>query len=208
MYGRVEPLEELLASGGAIAVFAVVGVAAGAWMLVSQLRSVDDAEVRIANDRLLDPRRAWVQGATFVLQRLHDNAYVEEDVIRAMLSRSWGIDTAAELDATVARLAEEESHAWGLTRAMLLLRSAVAVGWIDNDTSFDRCYALGAVLQSRYDGWDAMVADLLHRRRTWKGLPEDGSRDDADMAELLEVVAELRRSIWKQTSWSRPLTAP
>lgn len=201
-------LEAILAgpNGGAlIAGMAVLGVGFGAWSFVSRLRSTDDAEVQIANDRLLDKRRAWVQGASFILMRLHDNAYLSEDIIRPMLANSWGIESPEELDATVSRLVAEEKDAWGLLRALLLVRSAVAVGWVSNDASFQRCYAIGQELQQVYDSWEALGRDALARRRAWRGLATDGSQDDEDMKELVTVVDYLRDTTWSQTPWTRPL---
>jgi len=202
------PLELLLGSGGTIALIAAMLAVGFVWSFVARRRLANDPETKMALDRQLDPRRSWVQGASFILMRLHDNAYLSRDLISDMLAQSWGISSRAELDATVARLVREEKDAWGLLRALLLLRSAVAVGWLTNEASFERCFEVGGELQSRYTGWEDLAQDILRRRRAWWDLPEDGSADDEDMKEVVAVVDYLRDTQWKQTPWTARLDRP
>lgn len=189
--------------GLAFVVLALVGGVV--WSFVARKRAAEDPETHMANDLLLDKRRGWVQGASLILMRLTDNAYLSEDLIGGMLKQSWGIGSAQELDATVARLVAEEKDAWGLLRAMLLLRSAVAVGWLSNERSFERCYEVGKQLQERYDSWNAMAADVLASRRARFGLPIDGSGDTEDMKEVVASVEYLAATQWRKTPWSMGL---
>ncbi|MEZ4316693.1 MAG: DUF1266 domain-containing protein [Myxococcota bacterium] len=201
-------LESLLAGlgvGGTFALTAALGLVGMFFAFRSMRQRMRDPEVLAAADLQANPRRGWVQGATFILQRGWDNAYAGEDIIRPMLAGSWGIRTAEELDAQVDELLEQGDDAMILLRAMLLVRSAVAVGWISNDASFQRCYAIGTRLQARYPSWQAMADDALRARREWCGVPLDGSADDEGMAEVAAAAAELARTHWRSIDWKLPL---
>lgn len=190
---------------GTIALFVVMFGGMMVWSFLERRKLANDPETHMANDRLIDPRRAWVQGASQILMRLHDNAYLEEELIRTMLRESWGLSGPSDLDATVSRLVSTEKNAWGLLRAMLLLRSGVAVGWLSNEASFARCFEVGRELQAVYQSWDALGEAALRARRRFFGMAEDGSQDDEDMREVVESVRYLRSTLWKTTPWDRPL---
>lgn len=205
-FGGLETLLAGLGSLGIIALALVLGVVGAVYALVAQRRRGKDPEVLAAADRLADQRRGWVQGATFILQRGWDNAYVEADVIRTMLGNAWGLNSAEELQAQVSTLLSEGDDAWTLLRAMLLVRSAVAVGWMTNDASFLRCYEIGGKLQQRYPSWAAMSADVLRSRRERFGMPIDGSADNEGMAEVAASAAYLAKTHWKEIPWQLTLS--
>ena len=201
---------EMVASGqggmASIALFGAVFVISGIWSIRARRELEEDPETHMANDRLIDKRRTWVQGASLILMRLSDNAYLEEELIRTMLDESWGLSDKQGLDEQVARLLENEQDAWGYMRALLLLRSAVAVGWLSNEASFARCFEVGKLVQQRYPSWEALAEDTLKRRRAWRGLPVDGSGDDEDMDEFGIVLAHLRKNQWRSTPWGLDLS--
>ena len=201
-------LEALLAglgSTGIIALALVLGVFGAGYAFVAQRRRMKDPEVLAQADRLADARRGWVQGATFILQRGWDNGYVDADVIRSMLASSWGLRSHEALQAQVSKLLSEGDDAWTLLRAMLLVRSAVAVGWMTNDASFLRCFEIGNKLQRRYPSWNAMRDDLLRSRRERFGMPADGSADDEGMSEVVASADYLAKTHWREIPWALPL---
>lgn len=173
--------------------------------VVRFLMTPGEWEVRAAADRK-DPARAWLQGTTFILQRGDDYGYVDDGQIGVMLEDSWGVTDLPSLRATVADLeGRADEPAWNLLRAMLLLRSATAMGWVDNEASFRECFRLGARLQSGYPSWEAMGEDLLRSRRAWRELPLDGSDDDDDMELVVDSLNDVRKSHWSTVPWTTPL---
>lgn len=172
--------------------------------LIWFVMSPAEYEVKAREDRK-DPKRAWVQGAVFLLTDTDDYAYMSEGSIGVMLEDAWGITSMEGLRNKVAALADDSDEpAWDLIRAMLLLRSAVAMGWLDNETSFTRCRALGLLLQERYDGWDAMAEDLLRSRRRWLEIDPDGADDDGDdhdMDAVLRARASLKKTHHTKIPW-------
>lgn len=198
-------LIESLGAGGMFAVAIALAVVGTFFAMRSQRAHLQDSEVRAAADFQANPRRAWVQGAMFILQRGWDNAYVEPEIIGPNLRAGWDIATAEQLEQQVTELLEGEGDAWGLLRAMSLTRSAVAVGWMTNEASFERCFAIGKRLQQRYPSWQAMASDALRERRAWRDLPLDGSGDDDAMQEIAESARELADSHWKSIDWQRSL---
>lgn len=179
--------------------FAVVAVLA--WWAFTPA----EYEVRTAEDRK-DPKKAWVQGVGLLLMDDGDYAYMSDGSIQVMLEDAWGITDRDGLESTLAGLeARTEERAWNVARAFLLLRSAVAMGWLDNPTSWARCLALGVKLQDAYRSWDEMAEDLLRSRRRWREVPEDGSDDSEDMEAVVERVADMKRGHWKTVSWAAAL---
>lgn len=176
-------------------------VAAVAWMLFRPA-----AHQRRQSEDRRDPRRAWVQGAAFGLMGGADYAYMPEGDVRRLLADGWSITDPAQWEAVVADLeGKRDELAWNLARAMLLTRAAVAVGTLDNTRSWERALAQGVKLQGAYPSWRAFADDLLASRRRWRGLPIDGSGDDADMREVVDAIRALESDLWKKVSWARAL---
>lgn len=209
MDGISEWLGAILAGTGSVAtiglaVVAIIGMVV--WNVLSHRKLAKDPETLMALDAQLDKRRVWVQGASLILMQLVDNAYEDKEMITEMLSSSWGINNAQELDATVNELVTEQAdNAWRQACALLLLRSAVAIGWLSNEASFDRCYEVGAQLQARYLTWDNMAQDVLRYRREYFGMAPDGSEDGEHTKALIECIDYLRKNTWRKTPWKLPL---
>jgi len=188
-----------------VCVVLVLGVGVAALYV---LLSPAEYELKAAEDKK-EPRRAWVQGASFLLMDGDDYAYMSDGTIGVMLEDAWRITGPTMLEGEVGRLAAAPDRpAWNLVRAMLLLRAAVSMGWVDNEDSFTRCAELGERLQEHYDGWEPMAADLLRSRRAWLGIDLDGADDDDDDNDMYEVTRALdglRRSHYPTVPWALAL---
>lgn len=190
-----------LIGGCVCALIALLVAVAVLWWVVSP----SEAEAQMKEDRK-DPRKAWIQGVGFTLMGGRDHAYLTDTAIGAMLEDAWHITDVGGFEAMAAELAgRPDERAWNLTRAILLTRAAVAVGYLDNAASWARCLKLGVMLQDTYRSWDAFAEDLLRSRRRWCEAPEDGSDDPEHMAEVAAEVAALRADHWKTVSWAQAL---
>ena len=127
-----------------------------------------------------------------------DYAYFDLMSVYPMLQSDWGINKQPDLERLVDQLEQGEDGAWDLVRAMLLARSAMAVGWWTADKSWQRCYWLGKALQNRYPDWQSMTDDLLRSRQVWSG-GEGRQRVESQ-------VAAMRQQVWATAPWNTPLS--
>ncbi len=167
-------------------------------VIARKLLSPDEAENQWMVDAR-DPRKRWAQGAFFLLTSQQDYAYLADGQVRVMLEDAWGIADATQLEATVQQLETSLGGAWDLVRAMLLARSAVAVGFMDDATSWERVRRQSAALQQTYEDWQPMADHLVASRRAWLGTPDDGSGDDDDMKAVLTDIGDVASTIWPKT---------
>lgn len=103
-------------------------------VVAKKLLGPDEAEKQWTADAG-EPTKRWAQGAFFILTSQQDYAYLADGQVRVMLEDAWGITDAQQMEATLQRLETSLGGAWDLVRAMLLARSAVAVGFMDDGAS-------------------------------------------------------------------------
>lgn len=182
--------------GVAIAIlFAVVGFGISKVRPSAAAKMMADAKV---------PERHWAQGAFGVLcTDSSDYGYANKWDTKLMLKEWWSIESEAALWSKLEELERVEDSAWDLCRAMLLTRSAAAVGWLSQDESWKRVGKQRELLQRAFSDWEEFGESVLRGRRRWLEIDPEGSQDSKDkrMTETLQNRKRLRKSIWKTVKY-------
>lgn len=186
------------------AIVLAVGVAAGAgvWLLARR----PDARARLAADAA-DPYRRWVQSAFLLVTGDCDYAHLPGAEARRMLAHWWDVYGSLELRRVLAQLADPSGgeHAWPLLRFILVSRLGVAAGMVADEVSWDEILPVARRLQAAYPGWRAMARAYVQARRQWRELPLDGSADDEGMRHVLDNLARLDDTRWRELDYKAPL---
>lgn len=189
---------------------ASLGAATGVW-LWARRRSAPD--VRLRADAA-DPYRRWVQNVFLLVTGDCDYAHLPGAEARRMLAHWWDVYGPLELHRTLRSLAQHaddgeavptRDHAWPLVRYILVSRLGVAAGMLADDVSWDEILPVARRLQAAYPGWRAMAQAYVQARRQWRALPLDGSGDDEGMMNILDHLARLDDTRWKELDYTTEL---
>jgi len=110
---------------------------------------------------------------------------------------TWQLLDRAALEARVGTLCAGD--AFDLGRAVILLRAAVALGYLSDEESWLRVSLVLRAIQTQCLGWEQYLEVYLRGRRLWLDLPIDGSRDTPDMRQVLSNADFIRRAVWRTT---------
>jgi hypothetical protein len=124
---------------------------------------------------------------------------------RDMLGNGWGVDSPASLEGVLASLAQSGPHAWNAIRLFRNALAGVRAGYIGSDQAFAGIRPVAQTVQSRYPGFDALWNDYLVGLRAFKGLPVDGSGDDAELNHYRLKIDELRNAHFHGVAYSASL---
>jgi hypothetical protein len=182
-----------------------VGLVAGAGLWLWARRR-PAAAARLETDAR-DPYRRWVQGAFLLVCGDCDYAHLPGAEARRMLAHWWDVYGPAELRRVLHRLADpgQGEHAWPLLRFILVSRLGVGAGMIDEEVSWAEILPVARRLQAAYPSWRAMAQAYVGARRQWRELPLDGSDDDEGMRHILDNLARLDDTRWRELDYKAPL---
>jgi hypothetical protein len=189
---------------------ASLGATTGVW-LWARHRSAPD--VRLRADAA-DPYRRWVQNVFLLVTGDCDYAHLPGAEARRMLAHWWDVYGPLELHRTLRALASASEappepaardHAWPLVRYILVSRLGVAAGMLPDEVSWDEILPIARRLQAAYPGWRAMAQAYVQARRQWRELPLDGSGDDEGMMNILDNLARLDDTRWKELDYTAEL---
>lgn len=140
--------------------------------------------------------RRFAYGVYGIVTRDYDYAHTPHWT--ASVNReAWQLLDRAALEVRVGTLCAGD--AFDLGRAVILLRAAVALGYFSDDESWSRVLLVLRALQTQCSSWEDYLTVYLRGRRRWLGLLEDGSRDDAEMKQVLGNVVFIRKTVWRTT---------
>ena len=140
--------------------------------------------------------RRFAYGVYGIVTRDYDYAHTPRWT--ASVNReAWQLLDRAALEVRVGTLCAGD--AFDLGRAVILLRAAVALGYFSDDESWSRVLLVLRALQTQCSSWEDYLTVYLRGRRRWLGLLEDGSRDDAEMKQVLGNVVFIRKTVWRTT---------
>jgi len=176
----------------------------GVWLWARRSSATD----RLAADAT-DPYRRWVQNAFMLVTGSCDYAHLAGAEARRVLAHWWDVYGPLELRRTLRRLADPSGgeHAWPLVRFMLVSRLGVAAGMVDDEVSWDEILPVAKRLQAAYPSWRAMAQAYVQARRQWRELPLDGSADDDGMKNILDNLARLDDTRWRELDYKAELWA-
>jgi hypothetical protein len=154
-----------------------------------------------------DPYRRWVQNAFLLVTGDCDYAHLSGAEARRVLAHWWDVYGPVELRRTLRRLADpsQGEHAWPLLRFILVSRLGVAAGMVHDEVSWDEILPVARRLQAAYPSWRAMAQDYVRARRQWRDLPLDGSADDEGMTTILDNLARLDDTRWRELDYKAEL---
>lgn len=180
-----------------------LAAAAALWLLLRRPRS---AAERLDADAC-DPYRRWVQGVFLLVTGDCDHAHLPGAEARRMLAHWWDVYGPLELRRVLQRLADPSGgeHAWPLLRFILVSRLSVAAGLVADEVSWDEILPIARRLQAAYPSWRAMAQAYVRARRQWRELPLDGSADDEGMKTILDNLARLDDTRWRELDFKTPL---
>ncbi|MCX4245998.1 DUF1266 domain-containing protein [Paraliomyxa miuraensis] len=184
-----------------------IGVSLTAALLGLWLWRRPGPDARLAADAH-DPYRRWVQNAFLLVTGDCDYAHLPGAEARRILAHWWDVYGPLEHRRTLLQLADEDGrdHAWPLLRYILVSRLGVAAGMLADEVSWSEIVPIARRLQAAHPGWRAMAQAYVQARRQWKELPLDGSSDDDGMITLLDNLARLDDTRWKELPWDTALT--
>ena len=159
------------------------------------------AAKRLEADSRIKLRR-FAYGVYGIVTRDYDYAHTPRWTA-LVNAEAWGLADRAALEVRVGALCAGD--AFDLGRAVILLRAAVGLGYFSDAESWARVLLVLRMLQSQCLGWEDFLNRYLRGRREWLGLPEDGSRDTADMKQVLSNVVFIRKAVWRTTPFRLPL---
>jgi hypothetical protein len=176
----------------------------GVWLWARRSSPAD----RLAADAT-DPYRRWVQNVFLLVTGDCDYAHLPGAEARRMLAHWWDVYGPLELRRTLKRLADPSGgeHAWPLVRFILVSRLGVAAGMADDEVSWDEILPVARRLQAAYPSWRAMAQAYVRARRQWRELPLDGSADDDGMTNILDNLARLDDTRWRDLAYKAELWA-
>jgi hypothetical protein len=194
---------------------ASLGAATGVWLWARRRPAPD---VRLRADAAV-PYRCWVQNVFLLVTGDCDYAHLPGAEARRMLAHWWDVYGPLELHRTLQGLrrghgdgheaaASEPAgrdHAWPLVRYILVSRLGVAAGMLADDVSWAEILPVARRLQAAYPGWRAMAQAYVQARRQWRELPLDGSGDDDGMKNILDNLARLDDTRWKELDYTAEL---
>lgn len=188
---------------------ASLGAATGVWLWVRRRPSPD---ARLEADAR-DPYRRWVQNVFLLVTGDCDYAHLPGSEARRMLAHWWDVYGPLELGHVLQELArsapesEPRDHAWPLVRYVLVSRLGVAAGMLADEVSWDDILPVARRLQAAYPGWRPLAQAYVQARRRWRELPLDGSGDDDGMKYILDNLARLDDTRWKELDFDIELVA-
>ncbi len=166
----------------------------------------DQAEFKRAKARLeADLRireRRFAYGVYGTVTRDYDYAHTPQWTV-LVNKEAWKLESAAGLEAQVEAFVAGD--AFDLGRAVIVLRAGVGLGLLTDAQSWARVIPVLRAIQTQCQGWEDYLGAYLRGRRRWLNLPEDGSRDDADMREVKANAEHIRRVVWRTTPFRTPL---
>lgn len=139
-----------------------------------------------------EPLHGWVvmcaafmdNGATWLNMPVSD---AEE-----MLENGWGVDDAESLQGVLVGLSQAPPTAWNAVRLFRVALAGVRAGYIGSAAAFQGIRPIAQRLQATFPGFDAIWSDYITGLRAWKGLPPDGSGDDAEIAGYFRAGSAIR----------------
>jgi hypothetical protein len=183
-----------------------LSAATGLWLWARRRSS---PERRLAADAA-DLYRRWVQNVFLLVTRDCDYAHLPGGEARRMLAHWWDVYGPLELHRTLRSLRTSEpehapDHAWPLVRYILVSRLGVAASMLADEVSWEEILPVARRLQAAYPSWRAMAQAYVQARRQWRELPLDGSGDDEGMIQILDHLAILDDTRWKELDWATEL---
>jgi len=160
------------------------------------------AAKRLEADSRIKLRR-FAYGVYGIVTRDYDYAHTPRWT--ALVNReAWQLPDRAALEVKVATLCAGD--AFDLGRAVILLRAAVALGYLSDDESWLRVLLVLRAIQTQCLSWEQYLQVYLRGRRHWLELPVDGSKDTPDMKQVLSNVNFIRKAVWRTTPFRLALT--
>lgn len=148
----------------------------------------------------LDPFKRWAQAVFMIVTGNCDFGHLPRAEAVRILSTWWSVHGPLEFSGTLDSLANpgRPDNAWDLVRFMLLARLGAAAGHIDDLTSWAKIRPIATRLQAAYPEWNAMGQAYLMARRQSRGLPLDGTQDDASTSAIRDNIEHLRQTSWRE----------
>ena len=159
------------------------------------------AAKRLEADSRIKLRR-FAYGVYGIVTRDYDYAHTPRWTA-LVNTEAWQLSDRAALEVRVGTLCAGD--AFDLGRAVILLRAAVGLGYLSDAESWARVLLVLRMLQSQCLGWEDYLSVYLRGRRGWLALPTDGSKDTAEMKQVLSNVAFIRKTVWRTTPFRLPL---
>ena len=153
------------------------------------------AAKRLEADSRIKLRR-FAYGVYGIVTRDYDYAHVPRWTALVNFE-TWQLPDRAALETRVGTLCAGD--AFDLGRAVILLRAAVALGYLSDDESWLRLPLVLRSIQTQCVGWEDYLTVYLRGRRRWLELPVDGSKDTLEMRQVLNNVAHVRKAVWRTT---------
>jgi hypothetical protein len=141
-----------------------------------------------------EPLHGWVVMCAAFMDNGASWLAMPVESARAMLANGWGVDSQATLEPVLMSLAQAEPTAWNGVRLFRVALAGVRCGYIPSAQAFVGIHPVAQRLRATFPGFDAVWNDYLGHLRAWKGLPTDGTGDDAEIAGYVRKAAEIRQA--------------
>jgi hypothetical protein len=168
---------------------------------VTEQQEFKRARAKLEADLRIKTRR-FAYGVYGIVTRDYDYAHTGQWT-QGVNKTAWQLDGADSLEARVVALSSGD--AFDLGRAVILLRAGVALGYLTDEQSWARVLPVLRAIQTQCQGWEDYLNVYLRGRRRWLNLPDDGSKDDADMREVRRNADHIRRLVWRTTPFRTTL---
>lgn len=139
-----------------------------------------------------EPLHAWVRAACQHLDRGASWVNEPRDKATQMLNRDWQIFDGNLMRQCLDQLARDQPTAWNGVRLFRVALAGVTAGYLDVASAWNGIRPVAQRLQQTYPSFDAIWMDYVVSYRAWRGLPADGSTDDAETIARLQYIAQAR----------------
>lgn len=188
--------EALLQPSFLVPVVAVVCVLGGVVFAVLRAMIARRAQARI-------PR--WSHAAYALWTGGEDSGTWARDRAQQSLASWYGVQSSAQFFDVIRglRAGQTGNPAWDRVRALDLLRIGAAAGYVDDETCWRECAAIGTELQRLYQSWEQLGQAFEAGMHAWQR-----GRNVTDPAQTERVqrnLPTLRGTIWPAISFHTTL---